>query len=181
MIINAPGIPNGSVTAAKLANGAVTSAAIAAGAVISASFAAGAVNNAAMGNAAVQSKNLSLQASLQFANADASFSTGSFTDAVVSGTGASGNWLVIAGCVLDNNTASATQYNVKLWDGTSNAASAAGSLAAGEYKSVLLAAYITAPAANVKLSVEAALNSGVIRWNKSGGSRDTFINAIQLG
>lgn len=108
--------------------------------------------------------------------------TGSYFDGPSIAQGTSGTWFV-SGTVTVTDSAGAAAFNVKLWDGVTVIASSTFiNSAAGKVSPISLSGFITSPVGNLRISVndETSVN-GVIRFNRSGLSKDSTISAIRIG
>ena len=97
--------------------------------------------------------------------------------------GTSGTWFV-SGSVTLRDTAGSATFFIKLWDGTT-VIQATGLYVTGANltNSVNLSGYITAPAGNLRISVQdLSSTSGFIKYNvSSNGGKDSTITAIRIG
>lgn len=95
--------------------------------------------------------------------------------------GTTGTWFVSGTVTLFD--ASAVNYSIKLWDGTTVIASTrAAGVGAGVTAIVSLSGYIASPAGNLKISVkDEGSSGGLILYNNSGNLKDSTITAIRVG
>jgi len=104
-----------------------------------------------------------------------------YFDGPTVGQGAVGTWYASA-VVTSLDTAGAADFNCKLWDGTTVIAS--GNFRAGGanvYISFTLSGYLASPAGNIRLSVRnITTNTGTIKFNSTGQSKDSAIFAVRL-
>jgi hypothetical protein len=95
--------------------------------------------------------------------------------------GSTGTWFA-SGQATVSDTASATSFYCKLWDGTTviNSGFATTSVAnAGVV--IALSGYLASPAGNIKISCrEPASTTGKIVFNQTGNSKDSTITAFRL-
>lgn len=102
-----------------------------------------------------------------------------FFDAASVSQGSVGTWFV-SGHVLIFNTA-VSLGAAKLWDGTTVISSAGLYVVGGQQQIVHLSGFISAPAGNLRISVNQSSNtSGVLRANNSGSGKDSTITAIRI-
>jgi hypothetical protein len=96
--------------------------------------------------------------------------------------GSTGTWFA-SGTVTLVDTAGTAFFNCKLWDGTTVIASARGhGTVASQYVTVALSGYLTAPAGNLRISVnDSSATTGVMKFNISGNSHDSTITALRIG
>ena len=102
--------------------------------------------------------------------------------------GSVGTWFVSGTVSLTQaSPVNNSQFEVKLWDGTTVIASAlaipAGTGAAGTslWISVSLSGYIAAPAGNLRISVRDIVNTtGAIKYNGTGTGKDSTITALRI-
>jgi len=108
--------------------------------------------------------------------------TANYFDGPSIAQGSAGVWFV-SGTVSLTDTAGGANFVVKLWDGTTVIASAGiSTTAVNQQISASLSGYISAPAANLRISVkDPTSTSGVIKYNASGNSKDSTITAIRIG
>jgi hypothetical protein len=107
--------------------------------------------------------------------------TANYFDGPTIAQSTSGTWWV-SGTVTVLDTASASTFYAKLWDGTTVIDSAGtttqGANAPG---SISLSGYISSPAANLKISVrEPVITTGKILFNQTGNSKDSTISAFRI-
>lgn len=95
--------------------------------------------------------------------------------------GTTGTWFA-SGTVSLVDTASAAQFLVKLWDGTS--VIAAGILqtpGAGSFGAVHVSGFIVNPVGNIRISVrDQTATTGSIQFNVGGNSKDATVSAIRV-
>lgn len=108
--------------------------------------------------------------------------TANYFDGPSVSQGTTGIWLAI-GTVTMNDTTGAANFQAKLWDGTTVAASAATrSVTASGAISLTLAGFFTSPVANIKISCkDSSSTSGNILANSSGNSKDSNLFAMRIG
>ncbi len=88
---------------------------------------------------------------------DTAVANGSFTTGPTVAQGTSGTWFASGTISLIDTNASNSNYTCKLWDGTSVIASSSNIRAiAGAYTSISLSGYLASPAANIRISCQAA-------------------------
>jgi hypothetical protein len=102
--------------------------------------------------------------------------TGSTFDGPSMAQGTSGTWKV-TGSVAVSDTAGAPNIKCKLWDGTTVISSGLAQVpSTGGFNQITLAGFLTSPAANIKVScTDTATTTGVIKFNASGFSKDSWI------
>lgn len=107
--------------------------------------------------------------------------TANFFDGPSTPQGTVGTWLAI-GSVTVNDTGAAAVIQAKLWDGTTVMASGRSSIIAATNSNIItLAGIITAPAANIRISVRDSSNvTGTILFNTTGTSRDSTLTVVRL-
>lgn len=107
--------------------------------------------------------------------------TGLYFDGPSIAQGVTGTWFV-SGTVTVEDTTGATDFSVKLWDGTTVIASGAVTTGAANYRATItLSGFIAAPAGNLRLSVkDTSFTTGAIKFNRSGNSKDSIITAIRI-
>jgi hypothetical protein len=94
--------------------------------------------------------------------------------------GTSGIWMCI-GQVTCVDTG-ATVYKAKLWDGTTVIASGSFFAAANAQVIIALSGIISTPAGNIRIDVNDTLNNtGKIKFNDSGNSKDATLSVVQIG
>lgn len=99
--------------------------------------------------------------------------------------GASGKWFASGTVTLHTNTS--TLYAIKLWDGTTVIATTLVSAAAGEWQSVSLSGFISAPAGNLRISVrDINGTSSIILYGDdpaggAGNGKASTITAFRIG
>jgi hypothetical protein len=93
-----------------------------------------------------------------------------------------GVWLVITHTTV-SDSAAASAFYLKLWDGTTVGASAAVETGGAGFRAhVTLSAVITNPVGPVRASVRGpSTTTGSIRFNVSGSSKDSTITAVRIG
>jgi hypothetical protein len=95
--------------------------------------------------------------------------------------GTSGKWFV-SGTVIVIDSGAATAIAAKLWDGTTVLASTESFTISGTPLIMSLSGVISAPTANLRISVKDISNTtGRIAFNTSGNSKDSTITAIRIG
>lgn len=95
--------------------------------------------------------------------------------------GTAGIWFV-SGTVTVTDTAAATSYDVKLWDGTTVIASGEIRLATANAGMIIaLSGMLTSPAGNLRISVKANNTTSLIKFNLSANAKDSTITAIRVG
>jgi hypothetical protein len=93
--------------------------------------------------------------------------------------GASGKWYASGTVTVAD--ANAAIYIAKLWDGTTNLDSAVLTLAAGENGSIALSGWGSAPAGNLRISVQSTSATSLIIYSSSGTGKDSTITAFRIG
>ncbi|MHB8392315.1 MAG: hypothetical protein ACYDBH_22505 [Acidobacteriaceae bacterium] len=114
-------------------------------------------------------------------SADVSLSNVSnFFDGPSVAQGTQGTWFA-SGTVTLLDSAGAANFDVKLWDATSNIASAYTSAGSGLVVCVSLSGIISSPAANIRISVrDVTSTSGVIKWNVSSQGADSTLSVFRI-
>jgi hypothetical protein len=114
--------------------------------------------------------------------ADTAISNSSYSDGPSIAQGTSGTWFV-SGTITVLDTAAATQYSVKLWDGTTVIASCKFTTTGANLpEATTLSGYLASPAANIKISAQsnAAGATSSFKFNLSGNSKDCTISAYRI-
>lgn len=95
--------------------------------------------------------------------------------------GSTGTWWV-SGQVTVLDTASATTFFAKLWDGTTVIASGSFSTNGANFAGVIaLSGRIASPAGDLRISVrDIAFTTGKIKFNATGESKDSTITAVRV-
>jgi hypothetical protein len=95
--------------------------------------------------------------------------------------GTVGTWFV-SGSVTIVDTAGASTFWAKLWDGTTVIASGAATTQGANGAAVIaLSGYLASPVNNLRISVrEPNLTTGSIKFNVSGNSKDSTISAFRI-
>ncbi len=108
--------------------------------------------------------------------------TANYFDGPSAAQGTTGTWYA-SGTVTCLDTASAAQFQGKLWDGTTVIDSAViSSNSALSPICMSLSGTISNPAANLRISVkDVTATSGLIKFNLSGNSLDSTITAVRIG
>jgi hypothetical protein len=106
--------------------------------------------------------------------------TANYFDGPTVAQGTSGTWFV-SGQVTVVDAAGATNFQAKLWDGTT-IINSAYITNGGSYLTVIsLSGYIVSPAGNLRISVkDSSAASGLIKFNQTGNSKDSTITAIRI-
>ena len=94
--------------------------------------------------------------------------------------GATGTWFVSGTVTLSSGVGVASNYYIKLWDGTTVIASAAARVAGSSYSSFSLSGYRASPAGNLRISARDLTAFGSIIFNVSGNSKDSTITAYRI-
>lgn len=107
--------------------------------------------------------------------------TGLYFDGPSCAQGTTGTWFA-SGTVTITDTAGAAKHAVKLWDGTSTAATSGGTWTEPSHStSVTLCGVFVNPVGNIRISVnDETSTSGVILFNDSGESKDSNLTVIRL-
>ena len=106
--------------------------------------------------------------------------TANFFDGPSIAQGTAGTWYASGTVTLEDPTAAL--LFVKLWDGTTVVSSAADFVIGGLAVTVALSGFIASPASDLKISVRDVSNAtGLIKFNRTGESRDSTITAIRIG
>ena len=106
--------------------------------------------------------------------------TANYFDGPTVAQGSTGVWFA-SGTVTCRDT-SAAGFGVKLWDGTTIAASAIHFNAANANTTIAISGYFNSPAGNIRISVRDFDNtSGKIIFNATGNSKDSTITAFRIG
>lgn len=107
--------------------------------------------------------------------------TANYFDGPTIAQGSTGTWFV-SGTVTLIDTAGSSDFDVKLWDGTTVIASCeTQSSTVGAHIAASLSGYLAAPAGNLRISVkDKTSTSGAIKFNLSGNSKDSTITAIRI-
>jgi len=108
--------------------------------------------------------------------------TANYFDGPSVAQGSSGTWFA-SGSVTVGDTAAANRILCKLWDGTTVIDSGPGvNFNAGNFTTISLSGFLTAPASNMKISCRCdTATTGVIKFNFTGNSKDSTITAIRIG
>lgn len=107
-------------------------------------------------------------------------SSSAFTDTVFVTQGTTGVWYA-SGTVTILNSANADQPIAKLWDGTTEIASAQSRInVSTTYISISLSGIITNPAGNIRIS-GLSLNSSVVVSTGAAGLKGSVLTAIRIG
>lgn len=95
--------------------------------------------------------------------------------------GSVGTWAVSASITV-TNTAAASSFDAKLWDGATIIASGHSNIyLTAAFTTISLSGFITAPAGNLRISVQCEGNTtGVVKFNASGNSKDSVISAFRI-
>jgi hypothetical protein len=95
--------------------------------------------------------------------------------------GATGTWFA-SGTVSILDTAGASNFNIKLWDGTTVIASARATTGGANFVStVSLSGTLAAPAGNLRISVQDVGGAtGKILFNTSGNSKDSALTVVRI-
>lgn len=96
--------------------------------------------------------------------------------------GTSGKWFA-SGCVTVYDSAIATEFECKLWDGTTVIAEGSpSSSGAGIPTTCHLSGVITNPAGNIRISVkDDSANTGKIAFNLGGNSKGSTLTVMRIG
>jgi hypothetical protein len=80
------------------------------------------------------------------------------------------------------DTGGSANFNAKLWDGTTVIDSTqVVSTGASFTVQICLSGVLTSPAANIRISVsDASRNTGSIKFNASGNTKDSFIYGVRI-
>jgi hypothetical protein len=95
--------------------------------------------------------------------------------------GSTGTWFVSGSVTLYTPT-TASQFYMKLWDGTTVVASGSYAQSVGGQQIIAsLSGYIANPTGNLRIDVrDLSGTDGVIKFNFSGNSKDSTITAIRI-
>lgn len=107
--------------------------------------------------------------------------TGAYFDGPSCAQGTVGTWWA-SGTVTLIDTAGSSNFDVKLWDGTTVIASTrVGSFAINAYVTVSLSGYLATPAGNIRISVkDVTSTSGSIIFNVTGNSKDSTLSVYRI-
>lgn len=107
--------------------------------------------------------------------------TANYFDGPSIAQGSTGTWFV-SGKVTVLDSVGAATFFAKLWDGTTVIDSGAYTTGGANFNgSFALSGYITAPTGNLRISVrDISSNSGVIKFNQTGNSKDSTITAYRV-
>lgn len=107
--------------------------------------------------------------------------TANYFDGPSVAQGSTGTWFV-SGSVTCVDTAGASNFYAKLWDGTTVIASGNGNGGAANVRvTIALSGYISSPAGNLRISVRGVdLTTGKIEFNRTGNSKDATISAFRI-
>ena len=105
--------------------------------------------------------------------------SGTYFDGPSIAQGTSGTWFV-SGSVTIKDTVGGSNFDAKLWDGTTVVASASVQTTGTASLVIALSGYIVSPAGNLKITVKVNSTSGKILFNQSGNSKDSTITAIRI-
>jgi hypothetical protein len=108
-------------------------------------------------------------------------STGSFFDGPSVAQGTSGKWHASGTVTLQG--AGSDTFNCKLWDGSTVIASTrvTQGTSANAVATASLSGNLSSPAANIKISCQdVSSTSGLIRFNVSGGSKDSTLTVFRI-
>ncbi len=107
--------------------------------------------------------------------------TGTYFDGPSVAQGATGTWIAI-GWVTLVDTAGAAAFSVKLYDGTTVAASAqTNTVGANSPTTVTLVGVFAAPPGNIRMAViDVTSTSGKILFNQSGNSKDSGVVVLRF-
>jgi len=132
--------------------------------------------------ASLGTTNFPLNSLTKATTADIAMGSTAFFDGPSVSQGSAGVWYVSGSLTLED-TATNTQFFVKLWDGTTVIASGATATSGSSSPAqISLSGTIISPASNLKLSAANAFTAtGIIKFNKSGSSADSFITAVRIG
>lgn len=114
--------------------------------------------------------------------ANITLTTTSYFDGPTVSQGSSGTWFA-SGVVTISSSGGQNVYYSKLWDGTTVIASGTNSNAGGSafYLQIPLSGVIASPAGNLRISISNFVAGGVIIFNQSGNSADSFLTAVRIG
>lgn len=110
--------------------------------------------------------------------------TANYFDGPSVAQGSSGTWLATGTVTVNAASPAENLIDVKLWDGTTVAASGSVTLTAGSpnaFQSVSLCGIFTSPAGNIRMSARDVTTAlGKIAFNASGNSKDSTITAFRV-
>lgn len=107
--------------------------------------------------------------------------TGVFIDGPSVSQGSSGTWYA-SGSVTVISTGGTNTFWCKLWDGTTVIASGASNQGTiNTPVQMSLSGTLASPAGNLRISVAPVFTTGLIAFNQSGNSLDSFITAVRIG
>ena len=109
-------------------------------------------------------------------------STASYVDGPSVSQGTSGTWFASGKVTLTSSVSS--NFNVKLWDGTSIIASEIVTSGGGSgfYASSSLSGVLASPAGNIRISCQnRTVGPGTIIFNDSLNSADSIVTALRIG
>ena len=106
-------------------------------------------------------------------------SSGTYFDGPSIAQGSTGTWFV-SGQVSIKDTVGGSNFDAKLWDGTTIIASGSVTTNSTSPLVIHLSGYLAAPAGNLRISVKVNSASGKILFNQSGASKDATISAIRI-
>jgi hypothetical protein len=106
---------------------------------------------------------------------------GSYFDGPSVAQGSTGTWFA-SGTVSVLDTAGASNFNLKLWDGTTVIASARATTGGASFVSAIsLSGILASPAGNLRISVnDPGGATGKILFNTSGNSKDSTLTAVRI-
>lgn len=125
---------------------------------------------------------ISLSTATNSLGSDTAISNSVYTDGPSMAQGTSGTWLSTSTVTLFD-TAGATQFSCKLWDGTTIISSAKVTMyTANLPATVTLSGVISSPAANIRVSVtsNAVGATSTFKFNGSGNSKDCTITGVRI-
>lgn len=108
--------------------------------------------------------------------------TGNYFDGPSVSQGTSGTFFASGTVTVLDSVAGTATFNAKLWDGTTVIASARALDSASNIRvSISLSGVITAPAGNIRISVnDPTATTGKMLFNDSGNSKDCTLTAVRL-
>lgn len=106
--------------------------------------------------------------------------TSAYFDGPSIAQGSTGVWFA-SGTVTFFDSAAASTFQVKLWDGTTVIASGAVRATDTNYFSCSLSGYLASPTGNIRISVKDLSNlTGKIVFNATGEAKDSTISAVRV-
>lgn len=109
--------------------------------------------------------------------------TGTYFTGPTVAQGSTGTWYCSGTVTLRDTATGSAQMNVKLWDGTTVAASAAAMTPSATNNPITIAVsgYIANPAGNMRISVNnATATTGLMLFNYSGNSKDSTLTCTRV-